>query len=682
MSYKTLILSLLLCLTLFADEQVSLQLQWKHQFQFAGYYMAKEKGYYRDAGLDVTIKEYDHGLDVVDEVLSTRADFGVGRTSLYVDRSEGKDVVALAAIFQTSPMVLLGLASSKLQFGAGLAGKTMMVTADAGSSVSLMAMIKADGGDPEKMTLLPHSFDLEDLIEKKTDLMASYISNEPFRLQRRGIAYTIFDPKDSGFDFYDDLLFTSGEYIRTKHAQTKAFKEASLKGWQYAFEHMGETVELILRKYNTQERSTVELLYEANALKKLAYYETRKIGVMAAEKFQRIGDAYRVMGLVKRPVDLNMFMHYECEHLLTPKEEKWIREQNDVGYAGFASRLPYEDFGKDGSYVGIISEYIRLIETKTGLHILPREVKGLAEMMQLGREGEIAITGGTIPKGEEQDFLVSEVFRQIKVVFVGRGDQDYVEKIDHVRSKKLGLIDKGRYSSELRMRYPEIAFIEVKSIGEGLEKVADGSLDLLLAPIDIVTDTMARMGLHDLKVVGKSELKTEQRFYVHKDRPMLLKIINKAIANIDESERITIEKKWLTQKYVERVDYVLLWKALGLFVSLALLLLYRQRWLTKYNDELLAKQKELVANNEEFRALFNSSPEGFFIFEAGRCVDINEAAMKFFGYKNKAEAIGKEALYFLAAESYEIARRHILEQSDESYEAVSAKNNTPVLLMG
>ncbi len=679
---RALIYSIFLTTTLSADEKVSLQLQWLHQFQFAGYYMAKEKGFYHDVGLDVSIKEYVHGLDVVEEVLSTRVDFGVGRTSIYIDRSEGKDVVALAAIFQTSPMVLLGLASSDLQLGVGLEGKTIMVTAEARSSVPLMTMIKANGGDPQMMTQLPHSFDLEDLITKKTDLMASYISNEPFRLESRGIDYVVFDPKDSGFDFYDDLLFTSGEQIRTKHLQTRAFKEASLKGWQYAFDNMGETVDLILHKYNTQERSAAELLYEAKALKRLAYYETKQIGVMTAKKSQRISDAYRVMGLVTRPIDMDVFLHYECGHLLTPEDELWVKEHRAVGYAGFASRLPYEGFGKDGSYVGIINEYIGLIETKTGLGLQPRKVKDHAEVVKLGREGKIEMIGGTFPKGEEQDFVPSEVFRRTKVIFVGRGDQDYVEKIDHVRSKKLGLIDKARYSSELRKRHPEITFFEIKSIGKGLEDVADGSLDLLLAPIDIVTDTMARMGLHELKVVGKSEVETEQRFYIHKDRPMLLKIVNKAIAYIDESERDAIEKKWFTQKYVERVDYTSLWISLAVFVSLGLLLLYRQRWLTRYNEELLAKQKELAANNEEFSALINTSPQGLFIFEHECCVDINKAAISIFALKDKAAALGKEPYAFFSPRSHVLVREHIEQHSDEPYEAFSAKDDRPLLIQG
>ena len=84
-------------------EKVVLQLKWHHQFQFAGYYMAKEKGFYKDAGLDVEIKEYNSNIiDIVDEVINGTSTYGIGRSSLIVDKSKGKDIVLLASIFQSS----------------------------------------------------------------------------------------------------------------------------------------------------------------------------------------------------------------------------------------------------------------------------------------------------------------------------------------------------------------------------------------------------------------------------------------------------------------------------------------------------------------------------------------------------------------------------------------------------
>lgn len=88
----------------FADTQnVSLRLQWKHQFEFAGFYAAKELGYYQDAGLDVDILEYENGVDVVDDITSGKIDFGIWGSGLIELGMQNKPVVLLANYFKRSP---------------------------------------------------------------------------------------------------------------------------------------------------------------------------------------------------------------------------------------------------------------------------------------------------------------------------------------------------------------------------------------------------------------------------------------------------------------------------------------------------------------------------------------------------------------------------------------------------
>ncbi len=100
-------------LSLQAQTPITLQLKWSHGFQFAGYYAAVEKGFYRDAGLDVHLKEASPGLDVVGQVLSGKADFGVGTSGLLMARKAGQPVVVVAAIFQHSPLVLVARRPSR-----------------------------------------------------------------------------------------------------------------------------------------------------------------------------------------------------------------------------------------------------------------------------------------------------------------------------------------------------------------------------------------------------------------------------------------------------------------------------------------------------------------------------------------------------------------------------------------
>src|SRR5712672_3542476 len=90
-----------------ALDPVSVQLKWKHQFQFAGYYQALEQGFYRHAGLDVTIREGGPGIDVAETVTSGKADFGACNTNVLREWTVGRRLVVLAAIFQHSAAIIL-----------------------------------------------------------------------------------------------------------------------------------------------------------------------------------------------------------------------------------------------------------------------------------------------------------------------------------------------------------------------------------------------------------------------------------------------------------------------------------------------------------------------------------------------------------------------------------------------
>ena len=95
------------CGPAFGLDRVAVQLKWHHQFQFAGFYAAQDKGYYREEGLEVALLEAQPGSDPVQAVLSGRARYGTGDSSLLLHRAAGQPVVVLASIFQHSAAALV-----------------------------------------------------------------------------------------------------------------------------------------------------------------------------------------------------------------------------------------------------------------------------------------------------------------------------------------------------------------------------------------------------------------------------------------------------------------------------------------------------------------------------------------------------------------------------------------------
>jgi polar amino acid transport system substrate-binding protein len=347
---------LLFCLPVstFAADKVTLQLIWKNQFQFAGYYVAKELGFYDEAGLDVTIKEYEFGTDVTEDVISRKAHFGVNRSSLVLESMEGKPVFLLSAIFQHSPFMLLSKKREDLKQVSDLKGKRIMVTGDVVGMASLTAMLAGNGIKSDDFISQKHTFSVDDLISGNTDAIAAYISNEPYHMQKRGVDYTIFAPKDHGFDFYSDILFTSQKLHKDNPQLVARFHQASLRGWTYAFAHIDEAIAIILKKYNTQNRGQGALQFEADTLKKLAYDGHTSLGRIARWRVEQIAQVYRLLGFTTKPLNMDDLFYEKGASArldLTPEEKSWLAAHSKIVVGGEKDWAPFEEFGDAHKFI-------------------------------------------------------------------------------------------------------------------------------------------------------------------------------------------------------------------------------------------------------------------------------------------------------------------------------------------
>jgi signal transduction histidine kinase len=291
-----------------AAEKVTLQLKWTHAFQFAGYYAAVEKGYYRDAGLDVQLLEATPGGDPLEAVLSDQAQYGVGTSSLLLARKAGKPVVVLAAIFQHSPLVLVARedkASKGTQGIHDIVGKRVMIEPQ---SDELLAYLKQEGITPDSLLQVPHSFHAEDLIEGRVDAMSAYVSNELFYLDRANFDYQVYTPRTGGIDFYGDNLYTTEKEISTHPERVRAFREASLRGWQYAMQHPEEITDLIIAKYSDRHPRDF-YLFEAKRMAALLRHDLIEAGYMSSGRWRHIADTYANLGLLPRGYSLDGFIY-------------------------------------------------------------------------------------------------------------------------------------------------------------------------------------------------------------------------------------------------------------------------------------------------------------------------------------------------------------------------------------
>jgi PAS domain S-box-containing protein len=283
-------------------QPVTLQLSWMHQFQFAGYYMALEKGFFRQAGFDVNIKEGTPDTDSIDEVLNGAAEFGVGGTETVYARLHGKPLTVLAVIFQHSPFGVMSLASSDIDTPQDLAGQRVMMM-DRIAISDIRALLQREGVPQDAIMPVAHTFDIEALINGQVDAYTVYLSNEPFLMEQRGIAFRVMRPADYGVDFYGDMLFTTETMAMHQPAAVRDFRDACRQGWAYAMHHPEETAELIAQKYNPQ-KTHAHLLYEAKVLRQLMLPDLVPIGHINPGRFEKTAQILQDLGLIPDDIDI------------------------------------------------------------------------------------------------------------------------------------------------------------------------------------------------------------------------------------------------------------------------------------------------------------------------------------------------------------------------------------------
>ncbi len=287
--------------------KVRVHLKWLHQFQSAGFFVALERGYYREAGLDVTLIEGGPGKAPVETMLAGGAEFAVGDAGALLYRAAGKPVVLLASLFQHSPQVIY--TRDDVHELKELRGRRVMMQPGY-LTVEVLAMLKAVGLGENDFVRIPIGV-IEDLVEGRTDAFPGYSTNEGFWLAKHGIPYRVFRPRDYGIDFYGDTLLTTERMLRQRPEVVRAFRDATLRGWRDAIADLEGTVDLILRKYNTQHKSREHLMYEARGIRDLMATSLVPVGYSNPERWEAIRKVFAREGFPVADLRLDGFFYRE-----------------------------------------------------------------------------------------------------------------------------------------------------------------------------------------------------------------------------------------------------------------------------------------------------------------------------------------------------------------------------------
>ena len=304
-----------------AADQVVLQLHRGVQFEFAGYYTALWKGFYREVGIEVEIKPgAPLGaalIDAVREVVERRAQFGTGTTQLLVHTAQGSPLVLLAPIFQRSGGAIYYRADGNFSSIRSLLGaKLGRVLPSNGLDLEFRAAALSENIDPDKLKSVSIEPDqaVAALADRRVDAVVGSAWELPWQTQQRPLAVKAFELSGHP-EFYGDGLFTLQRFANAEPGTVRRFREASIRGWQYALQHLEE---IAARVAELPAAVPVRdpggfARYQSEVARKLAIFPDIPLGHSDVERWTGIQQSLIAIGAISHPVDLEGFLYQPGE---------------------------------------------------------------------------------------------------------------------------------------------------------------------------------------------------------------------------------------------------------------------------------------------------------------------------------------------------------------------------------
>jgi NitT/TauT family transport system substrate-binding protein len=292
--------------------KVTLQSKWVVQAQFAGFYTAKAKGFYKQAGLDVTIKPGGPDISPEQVVLGKGAEFGIDWfPSLLAQRDTGNDLVNIAQVYARSGTTEVVFKNSGINTFKQMRGKKFGVWI-LGNEFEQRAALVKNGMDPDKdVTVVKQNFDMVAFLKRQIDAASAMTYNELAQVLEvknpdTGKLYQLSDLKvfkysALGTGMLQDGVFVRSDWIKDKKNQSTAVKflQASFRGWIYCRDHFKECVNIVLKNGPALPRG--HQTWQMNEVNALIWPNKLGVGVMDPAAYKTTASIAHRFKVIKKP---------------------------------------------------------------------------------------------------------------------------------------------------------------------------------------------------------------------------------------------------------------------------------------------------------------------------------------------------------------------------------------------
>jgi NitT/TauT family transport system substrate-binding protein len=291
-----------------AQDKVTLQLKWVADAQFAGYYVAKDKGFYKDANLDVTIKPGGPVTAPEQVIAGGGADVIVDwMAAALAAREKGVKLVNIAQPFKRAGLMLTCRKDTGITKPEDFKGKTLGVWFY-GNEYPFYALMNKLGigteGGASGVNVIKQAFNVDPLLQKQADCISTMSYNEYWQVLEAGVPESdlvVFKYTDLGADMLEDGLYTTEDKLKDPAFADKMarFVKASMQGWDYARQHPDEAVKIVLDNDETgaqTEEHQTHMMAEVNKLTEGSN------GVLDPSAYERTADMVQAQKIItKKP---------------------------------------------------------------------------------------------------------------------------------------------------------------------------------------------------------------------------------------------------------------------------------------------------------------------------------------------------------------------------------------------
>lgn len=545
MRFFTLLIFILV-FNVYANEKVTLQLKWLHQFQFAGYYAAKEKGFYNEVGLDVEIKQRNIKKNNIEQVLNGEAEYGISDSVLLLYKAKNRPVVIVSPIFQHSPGVILTLKSSGLDSPYKLQNKDIIFYRKDTDGFGILTMLDNLHVNVN-LDRIKYKTDYKELIEKKTDAFPIYLTNEMYYFKQANIEVNIINPSHYGVDLYGDMIFTNQNEAKNHPKRVERFKKASIKGWYYALTHKEEIVQLIKNKY-AKDKSIDHLRFESKATEDMIRPNSIPIGTLDRGRIQFILNMYEKQGLIQNNIKISdyIFESFYKKINLTDEELKWIKNNQNITFNSRGCSKEGSFFYKNDLMKNITLDYLNFIGKTLNTKI--KLCNDKKDKKVYGYSGIFKT-----PENEKKYLLTKPYMYTNFVIFFNKNDKNNYHSLQDLQYKKIAVLKYDKIMREYFSKIKGVKLIYANNPTDQMSMLEYEEVDAIVGYRSYHSIVKKNL-FTNIAFAFSDNKKIPICFAINKDYKILHNVLNKALEVLTPEKQINIISKWITNLNFNKKD--------------------------------------------------------------------------------------------------------------------------------